>query len=641
MENFKTESSWMNPALLAFWAEQQGITPEEAKQKAIEGLQNLSKVGQTFKKTTQTQQPTQQQQEDTGALANVGTDEDVGALANVGDDAQQEDTKTVYMKSDHGNSFGARVGSSWITMIDRNTGIGYTLDQNDSGKGGGDMGWHGSTPPKDADLQITSWIDMRGDESTTHDVSDQNLTFGGQVDPETSDAYLKKAREDDKSDNDVYYEVMRQNKDGEWYAQGYTDVSGTGQSIPVGAFNITRDPTQLSYMENTGTKENPIWEKKAKDTSTYTQPVLTKTWQGYEPVTGMYSGVEGITPQQYANLSNEEKLLLAQSDVPTASTDFKDFFDMGSGQFDLGAYFGMDEGKFVMSNPPSNQFNLEKFFDQTEGLGTQNFLRSQSTDVWNDIIKGGNFLDALMGRNFKMADGSLYYDKIYNVVNDKITDPDDLSRYGVDPSRGYGTPDDPLRLDEFGGFNEVTGLGGGAIQGFDMGQLEGFFNELQTNKDPYTGDTIYSNTPYSVDPHNITGTDNPPGLQYGYAYSQRPLTKQMVSAYKGGLGPYANVQYLTRYGYTPEVGDEMLEYDEASGVYFDPLTGLPINPDWLEGFALGDPEAVETGLTEEVYRGQMTTNPTTGEKLYYDAEGNPVTEEVYQTYTDPMQSGVT
>ena len=37
----------------------------------------------------------------------------------------------------------------------------------------------------------------------------------------------------------------------------------------------------------------------------------------------------------------------------------------------------------------------------------------------------------------------------------------------------------------------------------------------------------------------------------------------------------------------------------------------------------------------------MTTNPTTGEKLYYDAEGNPVTEEVYQTYTDPMQSGVT
>lgn len=85
----------------------------------------------------------------------------------------------------------------------------------------------------------------------------------------------------------------------------------------------------------------------------------------------------------------------------------------------------------------------------------------------------------------------------------------------------------------------------------------------------------------------------------------------------------------------------MLRYDEASGVYFDPVTNLPINPEMLEGFALSDPETVELGGTESVYRGQMTTNPVTGEKLYYDAEGNPVTEEQYQLFTEPMETGVT
>ena len=150
---------------------------------------------------------------------------------------------------------------------------------------------------------------------------------------------------------------------------------------------------------------------------------------------------------------------------------------------------------------------------------------------------------------------------------------------------------------------------------------------------------MYSDTAYGIDPFNISGGDD--SLQYDYAYSQRPLTAQAVRAYKGGLGPYANVQYLTRYGYNPTVGDEMLRYDEASGVYFDPVTNLPINPEMLEGFALSDPETVELGGTESVYRGQMTTNPVTGEKLYYDAEGNPVTEEQYQLFTEPMETGVT
>jgi len=580
-------------------------------------IAELNAITQKYDNTQpyKVQQPTETQQQtttqDTGALANVGTDEDTGALANVGTDDQPEKEYAYLTSETGGKTIGG--GKTKVYMTDEVTGRTFVYSKDP----GDDEGFEGLSPQyyniDPSNLKISSVLTKRGSEGSweKQDIED-NLYFGGGVDPGTAAKWSAEANKDDKSDNDIWYDVTDP-KTGE--TTTYVDVSGTGQSIPVGATNITRDPTQLSYMEKVADPqigdEEGTWIKKDKDPSTYTQPVLTKTWQGYEPVTGMYSDVEGITPQQYANLSDEEKLLLAQSDVPTASTSFSDFLTPGSGQFDLGGYFGMDEGKFVMSNPPSNTFNLEKFFNQTESLGTQNFLRSQSTDVLNDIIREGNFLDALLGRNFEMADGTMYYDKIYQ------------------PGYSAGFDDD--------GNYQVTG---DAIQGFDMGQLEGFFNDLQTNKDPYTGDTIYSNTPYSVDPHNITGTDNQ-GLQYDSAYSQRPLTKQMVSAYKGGLGPYANVQYLTRYGYTPEVGDEMLEYDEASGVYFDPLTGQPINPDWLEGFALGDPESVETGLTEEVYRGEMTTNPLTGEKLYYDAEGNPVTEEVYQTYTDPMESGVT
>jgi hypothetical protein len=568
------------------------------------------------------QQPTQQQT----------TTQDTGALANVGTDTQQQDTgQKVYLTSNQGNLIPGQKSSRFVYMVDQDTGQQYVYDDNE-GKSG-DTGFQGSAPPTGANLKITA-INSKDDEDwKLTDLSDQNLTFGGVTDPETLAQYTAQANREpgyESGGGGLFYE---------YNGREYYTPDNTGQSIPVGSTNITRDPTQLSYIEKVADPQigddEGTFIKRDKDPSTYTQPVLTKTFQGYEPVTGMYSDVEGITPEQYAQLSPAEKLKLSQSDVPTASTDFKDFFDMGSGRFDLGGFFGMDidpttgTSGLVLSNPPSNQFNLGKFLNQTEAFGTQNFLRSQSTDVLNDIILGGNTLDALMGKNFKLPDGSLYYDKIYNVVDNSITDPTDMRRYGSTKSNADVT------LTDF-----ISG-GGGAIEGFDMGQLEGFFNDLATNKNPVTGDTMYSDTAYSIDPFNISGGDDSNALQYNYAYSQRPLTAQAVRAYKGGLGPYANVQYLTRYGYNPTVGDEMLRYDEASGVYFDPVTNLPINPEMLEGFALSDPETVELGGTESVYRGQMTTNPVTGEKLYYDAEGNPVTEEQYQLFTEPMETGVT
>ena len=569
---------------------------EETNKKIIEQQQQEKQQQQE----QQEQEQQEQEQEGSGALANIGAD----------DDGQEGTNEKVYLTSNQGRTIpNYAKSSSFIYMVDQDTGQQYVYDDNE-GKSG-DTGWQSSAPPPGANLKLTG-INSKYDEDWSFtDLSDFDLDWGGVTDPETSAQYKAQA------DREPGYESGGGGLFYEYNGRSYYTPDNTGQGIPVGSTNITRDPTQVYTIE-----QDPMgtgFGKVKKDPSTYTQPVLTKTFQGYEPVTGMYSDVEGITPEQYAQLSPAEKLKLSQSDVPTASTDFKDFFDMGSGQFDLGGYFGMDidpttgTSGLVLSNPPSNQFNLEKFFNQTEAMGTQNFLRSQSTDVLNDIILSGNFFNALMGRNFELTyDKGLYYDKIYQP--------------------GY-----QAGFDEDGNY-QVTG---DAIQGFDMGQLEGFFNDLATNKNPVTGDTMYSDTAFSVDPFNISGGDDSNALQYNYAYSQRPLTAQAVRAYKGGLGPYANVQYLTRYGYNPEIGDEILRYDEASGVYFDPITGLPIKPERLEGFALSDPETVELGGTESVYRGQMTTNPVTGEKLYYDAEGNPVTEEQYQLFTEPMETGVT
>ena len=569
---------------------------EETNKKIIEQQQQEKQQQQE----QQEQEQQEQEQEGSGALANIGAD----------DDGQEGTNEKVYLTSNQGRTIpNYAKSSSFIYMVDQDTGQQYVYDDNE-GKSG-DTGWQSSAPPPGANLKLTG-INSKYDEDWSFtDLSDFDLDWGGVTDPETSAQYKAQA------DREPGYESGGGGLFYEYNGRSYYTPDNTGQGIPVGSTNITRDPTQVYSIE-----QDPMgtgFGKVKKDPSTYTQPVLPKTFQGYEPVTGMYSDVEGITPEQYAQLSPAEKLKLSQSDVPTASTDFKDFFDMGSGQFDLGGYFGMDidpttgTSGLVLSNPPSNQFNLEKFFNQTEAMGTQNFLRSQSTDVLNDIILSGNFFNALMGRNFELPDDKgMYYDKIYQP--------------------GY-----QAGFDEDGNY-QVTG---DAIQGFDMGQLEGFFNDLATNKNPVTGDTMYSDTAFSVDPFNISGGDDSNALQYNYAYSQRPLTAQAVRAYKGGLGPYANVQYLTRYGYNPEIGDEILRYDEASGVYFDPITGLPIKPERLEGFALSDPETVELQGTESVYRGQMTTNPVTGEKLYYDAEGNPVTEEQYQLFTEPMETGVT
>ena len=508
----------------------QGLVPQDDPQLA-------SKLAAISAKYAQ-QQPTQQQTttQDTGALANVGTD-----------DGQQDTGQKVYLTSNQGNTIPGQRSSRFVYMVDQDTGQQYVYDDNEGASE--ETGWQSGAPPTGANLKITA-INSKDDEDwKLTDVSDQNLTWGGVTDPETLDQYTAQANREpgyESGGGGLFYE--------------YNDITyytpdNSGQGIPVGAEYITRDPTQVSYQEQ---QEDGSFEKKYFDESTYTQPVLTKGFTSYYP-------------------QGDPK---AEEDTrPTPTTSFTEALtspfvkgDTGSGAFDLGSYFGLDKEQLVLSNPDSNQFNLEKFFNQTESMGTQNFLRSQSIDVLDDIINDGNFFKALAGKNFELPDGKgMYYDYVFPKMQE-------------------------------GGFQQPS---------YDADQLENFFDDLrESNRNPTTGDIIYSNTAFSTDPFNISGGDDT-GPMMRDVYGKRPVYGEFFGGRRGGMWDRFLDSYLTRFGYNPQTFDELIqavEQPDGSTLYYG-ADGSLINPASLEGVNLGDPIREVIG-EENVLLGTQTLDPS-------------------------------
>ena len=508
----------------------QGLVPQDDPQLA-------SKLAAISAKYAQQQQPTQQQT----------TTQDTGALANVGTDTQQQDTgQKVYLTSNQGNLIPGQRSSRFVYMVDQDTGQQYVYDDNEGASE--ETGWQSGAPPTGANLKITA-INSKDDEDwKLTDVSDQNLTWGGVTDPETLDQYKAQA------DREPGYESGGGGLFYEYNDITYYTPDNSGQGIPVGAEYITRDPTQVSYQEQ---QEDGSFEKKYFDQSTYTQPVLTKGFTSYYP-------------------QGDPK---AEEDTrPTPTTSFTEALtspfveDAGSGAFDLGSYFGLDEEQLVLSNPDSNQFNLEKFFNQTEAMGTQNFLRSQSIDVLDDIINEGNFFKALAGQNFKLPDGKGMY---FDYVKPKMQE---------------------------GGFQQPS---------YDADQLENFFDDLrESNKNPTTGDIIYSNTSFSTDPFNISGGDDT-GPMMRDVYGKRPVYGEFFGGRRGGMWDRFLDSYLTRFGYNPQTFDELVqavEQPDGSTLYYG-ADGSLINPASLEGVNLGDPIREVIG-EENVLLGTQTLDPS-------------------------------
>ena len=310
----------------------------------------------------------------------------------------------------------------------------------------------------------------------------------------------------------------------EYKGRSYYTPDNSGSSIPVGSTDITRDPTQLGQYDSEGNYTQ-------FDSTTYTSPVLDKTFQGY-----VASGT---------SLDSEGKVITGQ---PDATDSF--FESIGTNvPYDIGAAFGFDDDQnFVLSSPPSNRFNLEPFFNQAESQGLEPFVKSQQRDTLQ-MIKDGNFFTALAGG--KTVDGTFVpLDEIYptaigvgglNLALDKLQGQGQFDDgLGIDPS---------FQLDPFGtdSSSQVA-----SISGDDEG--------TDPDEDPDA----------DADPETPEETD--------------PFT---VRAFKGGgLGPYATNYIFQRFGYKPQQTIDLnLTYDPVEKLYFFE-DGSPVDPKFLENMQL-------------------------------------------------------
>jgi hypothetical protein len=366
------------------------------------------------------------------------------------------------------------------------------------------------------DLELVKAIGSRNDNKFAVDIDPTKYEFGGRRTPEEIAESLERSNRDDPSDNDVFYD---------YNGRTYVDVSGTGQGIPVGSTNITRDPTQLGQYDNEGNYTK-------FDSSTYTSPVLDKTFEGYVASGDVRDGVT-YTSKGPPSASGKT--------MPPATDSFLESIGTNT-PYNIGKALGL--GDFILSSPPSNRFNLQPFFNQAESQGTDNFLRSQQRDVLQ-LIKDGEFFTALAG---KPIGGPLATDPLQS-----------LDSY-FDVQLGQE------------GLNEV------------LSQLQGL-----DDNDPTTGiDPSFEVDPFDTDSDSqvasITGDDEGTDADTETPEDTDPF---VVRAYQGGgVGPFASNYIFQRFGYRPtETIDMLLRYDPVQELYFFE-NGQPVDPEFLQNMQL-------------------------------------------------------
>ncbi len=450
-----------------------------------------------------------------------------------------------YLKSDHGSSL-KNVGvvgvegyiytpsSSFIYLKDRKTGKTYTYDDN-MGKSE-ETGYIGSPPPPDADLLITSINRKVGDDfRNTGDISEYGFTFGGVTDPTTLQSYIQQANREpgyEKGGGGLFYEYK---------GRSYYTPDNSGSSIPVGSTGITRDPTQLGQYDSEGNYTK-------FDSSTYTSPVLDKTFEGYVASGDVRDGVTTYTSKGPPSARGKT--------MPPATDSFLESIGTNT-PYNIGKALGL--GDFILSSPPSNRFNLQPFFNQAESQGMDNFLRSQQRDVLQ-LIKDGNFFTALAGK----PPGA------------SLLSPNTPGQFATDPLQIY----DSLYDIELGqkGLNEVLSQ----LQGLDDNdpttgidpsfQLDVFDTDSDSQVASVTGDDEGTDADPDGDEDSETPEDTDPFV---------------VRAYQGGgVGPFASNYIFQRFGYRPtETIDMLLRYDPVEELYFFE-NGQPVDPEFLQNMQL-------------------------------------------------------
>jgi len=349
-------------ALFNYTAQQQGISPAQAKQNF------LSKYGQagtpaptatpatTPAATTPAATTPAATTGGINSLANVNTvtppeekDDRVKVFSQIGSQGQGKGYQNI------ADAFGTSGQVERLYFTDPKSGRVFNYDYDEKEFEGLDPSYYGIDM---ADLQSAGGITKQDGENVRFDVADPSqFDVSGILgkDPETLEAERLEILKDDKSDNNLFYTTP----DG----RNYVDVSGTGEGIPVGSTNITRDPSE----SNTG-------------------PVLSKGFTSYYDQTVLDPKNKEFDQEEFDRFE-------ADKDSPYGLEDlsFGNVFSLtpGGTEINTGVKNPFGDGDITFSNPPSQLQNLNPFFNQAESFGYEN-LKKQ-------FDKEPSYLEELLG----------------------------------------------------------------------------------------------------------------------------------------------------------------------------------------------------------------------------------------------------
>ena len=231
-----------------------------------------------------------------------------------------------------------------LIFIDPKTKRSYMLDYGDNE--------FNLPPPPDADLQLVKAIGRnRNDDTYGVDIDPTEFSYGGKQTPEQAERAAREAAREpgyESGGGGLFYE---------YNDRTYYTPDNTGQSIPVGSTDITRDPVS---------KSGPVLSKGF--TSYYDQ----KTDLGKE----MFAS-DIAPPAKDLTFGNVFSINPAGSVIDTGIANPLSGITPGA------------DPTITFSNPPSSQQNVAPFLNQAESFGQQNLMNSYNRDVL-DIIMGGD-----------------------------------------------------------------------------------------------------------------------------------------------------------------------------------------------------------------------------------------------------------
>jgi len=259
-------------------------------------------------------------------------------------------------------------------------------------------------PPDGVDLTLRS-VTVGGKEKGDYfnvNIDPSEVQYGGKMTPQAADAYAKeKAREPgyESGGGGLFYE---------YNGREYYTPDNSGQGIPVGSTNITRDPNQLGSYDAEGNYTE-------KDPSTYTSPVLSK----------------GFT--QYHDQVTDQSSFKSDVQPPSKDLTFGNVFSINpyGAVIDTGLKNPFGEGNIEFSNPPSQLHNLGPFFNQAEAFGYENYKKQFDDDP--------SYLENLFGvQPVPKSVGEMIKDTGGTSVGPPSSDPDPGSSDDDDNGGGGG-----------------------------------------------------------------------------------------------------------------------------------------------------------------------------------------------------------